>query len=393
VATPEFYIAAMTVKADEDKTHPGALVASPTHPWGDTVSDTPDQLGYIRVWPRDLYHAAMGLLAAGDSETPREVLDWLAHAQLADGSEPQNADLTGAEEWSGSQMDEASVPVLLAWRLRAMSYYRTMVVKAAGFIQSNGPSTQQERWEEASGYSPASIAAEIAALTCAADMARAAGDGAHARSWQMTADTWQAKLDAWTYTTTGPLGGHHYYLRITDGRPNASTILTIANGGGSYDQRGIVDPSFLEMVRLGVKPARDPHILATLPVVDKTVGTQTPLGFGWHRYNHDGYGDPPLSNPLGNGTGHVWPVFAGERGNYDVAAGNVPAARTELQVMTRMAGPTGLIPEQVWEQTGKGTHSATPLIWAMGEYLVLDRSIADGRVFDQPAVVAARYGR
>jgi glucoamylase len=31
----------------------------------------------------------------------------------------------------------------------------------------------------------------------------------------------------------------------------------------------VVDPSFLELVRLGVKRADDPNILQTLPVVDQ----------------------------------------------------------------------------------------------------------------------------
>jgi glucoamylase len=391
VSTPEFYESAMTVRADEDKTHAGALVASPTHPWGDTELDTPDNLGYIRVWPRDLYHAAMGLLAAGDTSTPRGILRWLAHAQLPDGSEPQNASLTGKEEWTGVQMDEAATPVLLAWRLSAYNLFNTTVKRAANFIQKNGPVTQQERWEENGGYSPASIAAEIAALVCGADMATKSGDTTDATSWLKTADTWQRMLDGWTYTTNGPLGAHQYYLRISDGKPNAGFLLSVANGGGTWDQRSIVDPSFLEMVRLGVKPATDPHILATIPVVDRTVGTRTPKGFGWHRYNHDGYGDSAV--PFGNGIGHVWPVLTGERGNYEVAARDLSAARTDLVTMRAMVGPTGPISEQVWEKSGKGTHSATPLIWANAEYLVLARSIADRVVFDQPSVVYDRYAQ
>jgi glucoamylase len=389
--TPEFYESAMTVKADEDKTYAGALVASPTHPWGDTVTDTTDQKGYIRVWPRDLYHAAMGLLAAGDTTTPRDILNWMAHAQLLDGSEPQNASLNGTPEWTGTQMDEAAVPVLLAWRLDAVDRYASLVKPAANFIQKNGPSTPQERWEESSGYSPASIAAEIAALVCAADLARKSGDTTSATSWLHTADDWQRKLDGWTFTTDGPLAGHQYYIRISDGNPNSNFLLTIANGGGAWDQRSIVDPSYLEMVRLGVKRPNDPHILATIPVVDTTVGVQTPNGFDWHRYNHDGYGDSATA--FGAGSGHLWPVFAGERGNYEVAAGDVSAATTLLTTMQKMAGPTGLIPEQVWEESGVGTHSATPLIWANAEYLVLARSIADRTPFDRPSIVNDRYAQ
>jgi hypothetical protein len=48
----------------------------------------------------------------------------------------------------------------LAARARRRGY-RSHVERAAGCILANGPVTQ-ERWENATGYSPASIAAEIA---------------------------------------------------------------------------------------------------------------------------------------------------------------------------------------------------------------------------------------
>ena len=47
---------------------------------------------------------------------------------------------------------------------------------AADFILRHGPATGQERWEEKSGYSPSTIAAEIAGLVCAAQIARLNGD-------------------------------------------------------------------------------------------------------------------------------------------------------------------------------------------------------------------------
>ena len=53
-------------------------------------------------------------------------------------------------------------------------------MRAAGYLIRNGPATPQERWEENSGYSPSTLAANIAALICAACFARERGDEATA---------------------------------------------------------------------------------------------------------------------------------------------------------------------------------------------------------------------
>jgi glucoamylase len=68
-----YYIAAMALHAAEDKTFRDASVAGFATPWGDFVNG--DQLndGYHRVWGRDLYQQAMGLIAAGDSSQARRM--------------------------------------------------------------------------------------------------------------------------------------------------------------------------------------------------------------------------------------------------------------------------------------------------------------------------------
>ena len=82
--------------------------------------------------------------------------------------------------------------------------YSEHVKKAADFIAANGPYTPQERWENQSGWSPGTIAAEIAGLICAADIARRNGDVASAQRWETVADDWQSQVDAWTATSNGP---------------------------------------------------------------------------------------------------------------------------------------------------------------------------------------------
>src|SRR5258708_33089746 len=55
----EFELAAMVVRAHEDKTYRGAIIASLSIPWGTAVSsEKSDVGGYHLVWARDLYEAA-----------------------------------------------------------------------------------------------------------------------------------------------------------------------------------------------------------------------------------------------------------------------------------------------------------------------------------------------
>ena len=109
-------------------------------------------------------------------------------------------------------------------------------------------------------------------------------------------------------TTNGPLSKQPYFLRLTiDGNANAGTTYTIGDGGPTIDQRRIVDTSFLELVRLGVKRADDRDIVSTLPVVDRELGVTTPAGQFWHRYDYDGYGETPGRRPV---PGHRQPRAA-----------------------------------------------------------------------------------
>lgn len=62
--------------AHEDKTYPGAFIASLSIPWGESKDDD-DRGGYHLVWTRDLVNTATGLLAAGNTESPLRALIYL----------------------------------------------------------------------------------------------------------------------------------------------------------------------------------------------------------------------------------------------------------------------------------------------------------------------------
>jgi glucoamylase len=356
-------------------------------------ADTADERGYRYVWPRDLYHAAMALYVAGDAQSARDALALLDDVvQKADGSFPQNVAPDGTPHWTALQLDQIASPIILAWHLKAGDRYASLVKPAADFILAHGPATQQDRWEENAGYSPATLAAQVAALVCAADLARQAGDAAGAERYLMIADRWNSNIETWTLTTSGPLGQGSYYLRISDGVPNSPTRLTIANGGGSHDQRAIVDQSFLELVRLGVRRADDPNILATLAVTDAELEVKTPKGEAYRRYQHDGYGEsaPGLAP---DGHGQLWPLLLGEHSIYEIAqTGSEHPASWYLPVMSSYANAGGMLPEQVFAD-GSGTGSATPLVWAHAEFVLFANAVKQGRVVDMPAVVAERYAK
>jgi glucoamylase len=403
----------MDLAAHEDKTYRGAFIASPTMPWAWGLltidSDLPSG-PYHLVWPRDLYEIATGLLSAGDRGAANRALTYMFNRQQKpDGSFPQNTYVWGEQRWTNLQLDEVADPILLAHQLgRSGAADYDHVKRAANFIVANGPVTQQERWENQSGYSPATIASEIAALVCAADIARKNGDATSAANWDAVADSWQSKVDGWTATSNGPYSPKPYYVRITkDGNPNAGTTYKIGDGGPSHaDQRSVTDPSYLELVRLGVKRWNDPTVLNTMQVVDSRLSVKTPNGRFWHRFDFDGYGEKADGSPWDSSDddthttfGRLWPIFSGERGEYELLAGR--SARTELRTMARSANAGRLIPEQVWDyrppggqpgfKPGEQTQSAAPLAWSHAQFVRLAWSIQAGHPVERPRVVACRY--
>ena len=168
------------------------------------------------------------------------------------------------------------------------------------------------------------------------------------------ADDWAANLEKWTVTTTGHLGSSEdragYYMRIDESAdPNDGATLDVRNGGGVWDKRDVVDAGFLELVRLGIRAAGDPNIARSVRVIDSTIRIETPNGPAFRRYNHDGYGETFFGGPwLGEGIGRLWPIFTGERGEYEIALGHDPTEY--LASMQRFANAGGMIPEQVWDR-------------------------------------------
>jgi glucoamylase len=415
-----YEISAAVLKIHEAKRFPGGLIASLAIPWGFAKGDD-DLGGYHLVWPRDLVEAAGGLLAVGAHGDARQVINYLQVTQEAEGNWPQNMWLDGSPYWNGIQMDETAFPILLvdlAKRAQALSKRELknlwpMVHRAASFLVRNGPVTQQDRWEEDSGFSPFTLAVEIAALLAAGDMAEELGEAKIAAYLQNTADTWNENIERWTYVTGTELaekfGVEGYYVRIAP--PEEAEAASPADGfvpiknrppGQSYAPANhIVSPDALALVRFGLRSAIDPRILNTIRLIDGLLKIGTPFGPAWHRYNDDGYGEHEDGGPFdGTGSGRAWPLLTGERAHYALASGNKKKAEDLLATMQAFANSSGMIPEQIWDAAdipekelflGKPSGSAMPLVWAHAEYLKLLRSLQDGKVFDTPPQTVKRY--
>lgn len=408
------------LRSHESKDFLGGVIASLSIPWGFNKGDE-DLGGYHLVWPRDLVETAGGFLAAGAVGDAMRVLHYLEATQEADGRWPQNMWLDGRPYWNGLQMDEGAFPILLVDLLRReamgalgdLKRWWPMIRKAASFIACNGPVTQQDRWEEDAGYSPFTLAVEVAGLLAAADVAERVGESNFASYCRDLADTWNENIERWTYSTNGDLarqiGVEGYYVRIAPQETDCAASPTdgfvpIKNrppGDSVQLASHIISPDALALVRFGLRAADDPRILNTIKVIDAVLKAKLPQGPLWYRYNDDGYGEHSDGGPFdGTGIGRPWPLLAGERAHYELASGNLAGAQALLATIEQSTNGGRLIPEQVWDQAdlperelflGAPSGSACPLVWAHSEYIKLVRSLKDGKIFDQSSQAVKRY--
>jgi len=387
------FTSAMVLKAQEDKTHAGALIASLSNPWGDTVSAEKGSTGYKAVWPRDFYQCAMALLALGDTQTPLVSFEYLEKVQVSDklaenkgdgGWFLQKTHVDGTVEWVGVQLDQTAMPIMLAWKLwqhkvltddQITQWYHKMLKPAATFLVDGGnveidwnkititpPVTQQERWEEQSGHSPSTTAAIITGLAAAAEIATLVGDNDGAKRYQATAAKYAANIEKLMFTTngthqTGDDNGKYFVRLNKQADVNVDEKLGDNNGKPGVNKKSVIDGGFLELVRYGLRSADDSAIVDTLTEYDSqniehNLRTKYNFSFdgetgsfpGWRRYGNDGYGEETLQGVAyhGNGEntpeqrGRVWPFFTGERGHYELAAAKLKETNVSAPTLDKL---------------------------------------------------------
>jgi glucoamylase len=415
-----YRISMMVIRVHRAKQFEGASVASLAIPWGNARGED-DAGGYHLVWPRDLVEESFGLLAGSAHDEARTVLAYLRVTQKPNGGWAQDMWIDGSPYAGGVQLDEAALPILLvdlAHREktindRTVEQFWPMVRSAAGFIVRNGPSTGQSRWENTPGISPYTVASEVAALLVAAKMADRFGERIIGRYLRETADLWNDLIEDWTYVTDTPLakeiGIDGYYIRIAPS-PGMRALFDRGENPRLSSSRDlpnseVLGPDALALVRFGLRAADDPRILNSLKAIDSICCAQTPAGPCWRRYNGGYYGESDTGEPFTGGKdkaghGRAWPLLTGERGHYELAAGNFEEARRLLSTMNGLASQIGLLPEQVWDSPdlpdrhlfpGRPSGSAMPLAWTHSEYVRLLRSLHDREVFDMPRDSYERY--
>ncbi len=412
-----YRVSTAVLQVHESKRSPGGIIASLSNPWGFARSDETTG-GYHVLWPRDMTEAAMGRLAVGDVESAARTLFFLRCTQEAAGNWGQNMWLDGTPHWTGTQMDGPALTILLADTLRREGKkdpadWYPMVRSAAGFLLRIGPYTEQDRWEEDAGYTPFTMAAQIAALLAAADFAAQFEGHGLAAFLRETSDAWNAAVDELLYIEGTELARKHgvkgYYIRIAPPEAIHSSSaehlrVEIKNRPPGQDEMPAVDMvsvDALALVRFGLRSATDPRILDTVKVIDALLKSEVATGSVWHRYTEDGYGEHEDGSPfIKTGKGRGWPLFAGERAHFEIAKGDMREAERLRRVIEAQSNACGLIPEQVWDAAdiperklfnGRPTGSGMPLVWAHAEYIKLLRSLREKRVWDMPPQTAERY--
>ena len=414
-----YKISAAVLRMNEAKTFPGGIVASMSIPWGESKGDK-DKGGYHLVWPRDLVESAGGFFALKTKNDALRIVNYLMSTQKADGSWPQNMWLEGSPHWKGKQMDQTALPIVLVDKCNKdkamdkdrMDRYWPIIKKAIAYLIKNGPYTQQDRWEEEPGYTPFTLAAEIAGLLAAADLADENKHKELAQYCRETADYWNDNIERWTYVTNTSLakenGVDGYYIRLNpfyeidadDLEDRTIDLKNHKDGEGKIKLRELICVDALALVRFGLRAADDPKILNTIKLIDAKLMVETPGGKCWHRYNDDGYGEQKNGDPYdGTGIGRAWPLLTGERAHYELASGNLKGAKKLQEAMENFAN-YGLLSEQIWDEEdmpeknlffGKHSGSAMPLTWAHAEYIKLCCSIRDKKIFDMPPQTGERY--
>jgi glucoamylase len=407
----------MEIRLSESKGFPGAIIASLSIPWGPSRSSLG---GYHIVWPRDLVESAGVFLALKAKEETVRILNYLMAIQESDGKWMQNTWLDGEPYEKATQMDQISLPMLLIdscmnekfINLERLNRYWPMIKNAAAFLISQGPFTQQGRWEEQhAGLSPYTIATQVAALLIIADLAEKMHDSALSQYCIEIADNWNENIENWCYVSGTQLadqvGVEGYYIRHNPtGEPLSrlkKKVINHTNYAGKNKKAllgEMVSVDALGLVRYGLRDAHDPRILNTIKVIDHVLKVETPRGPCWHRFNYDSYGEHADGSPYnGKGIGRLWPLLTGERAHYEIAAGHFKEAQSLLKAMESFAHE-GLFPEQIWDSKdipeknlffGKYTGSAMPLTWAHAEYIKLCLSLKKKRVIDMPYHTQERY--
>ena len=331
----------------------GASIAAPNMPWvwGTLTLSRTRRLGPVsprlaaRLLPRG--HRAEGGRRRRGGRPACSTTCGASRSPTARGGRTRA--WTAREYWTALQLDEVALPVVLAWWLGPHGAADwAHIQRAADFIVANGPADRRRSaGRTRSGWSPNTIATEIAALVCAADVARANGDAGARRGLRgdrgrvAGAGRGLDGDDERPVLATSP-----YYLPLTkDGQPGRRQHVQPrrqlpAPGGRARDRRQLVPraravrrqavgrPDRAQLARGRRRAARGRHAQRPdlAPVLVRRLRRD-------RRPAATGTSSPTAERQT---RGRVWPLLAGERGEYELLAGG--DARPHLRTIA--APPT-----------------------------------------------------
>ena len=422
----QYYLSANYVKAAEDKTFPGAVAAALASPWGQAVSagDPANTYfgSYREVFARDLYEAWTALLVAGDRATARVDDALPVRAPAAPG-----------------RLDAAQQPHQRQAGARLVQHPARRVRLPAGDGARRRPDRQavlrgphqaggELRRHPRPVVRPGALggAERLLAVDDLRRDRRPAGGGQDRRSATATgrrracggrpptSSSATSSAGRSPPTARSALTRTSSACRGTATRTRTSTTTSATAARRSTSARSST-PASSSTRASACSPRTTRTWCARSASSTRRSAARTDTGVGFYRYNGDGYGDGASDGhpwaPSNMGTGHLWPVLAGERGQWELDRGNVGAAVGRLEAMHGTAHGVGLIPEQAWElpdlarspfgtdptiasigfENGKAAGSAAALTWSAGQFVRLMRDVSAGRVLDRPRYTTRRY--
>ena len=354
------------LKASEDKTFPGAIVASLASPWGQAISAGDPQQHVLRLLPRGVRARPLRgvdrAVADGDLATARDATLFLfERQQLPDGSMPRNSLVNGktAPDSFGDAARRGRLPDPDGRPARAdrrVALRRTTSSRR----RTSSPRTARLR-RRALGGAERLLAVDDRGRD---RRARRRGRTSPQRNGDAGVGRRLARRRRRLAALDQGLDGDDeraaraapYFIRLSKtGDPNAGDLLQ------RRQRRPDARPARRDRRRLPrARPARRAARRTTrtssrsLPVVDATIESTTASGPGWHRYNGDGYGDGAGRRPSVGAERTGAPATSGRCCRPSAASSiSRPATRDggrrSSLGMSAFASGVGLIPEQDWE--------------------------------------------
>ncbi|MFZ1361199.1 MAG: glycoside hydrolase family 15 protein [Candidatus Saccharimonadales bacterium] len=355
----------MIIKANTDKR--GAVIAST-----DSSMLRYSRDDYEYCWPRDGGLVLWPLIRMGYTEEPLRFFEfcrrglhpsgYLMHKYRADGGlgASWHSYVHNGVTGPPIQVDETAIVLFVFAQFYDMShdrqlladFYESLVKPMASWLSeytnevTGLPKASYDLWEEVYLTSTYSTAVAQAALQAVADLAEDAHDADSAVKWRAVADDMQAAAHKYLFNAERQAFYKGIYMR--DGEVHYNATVDVSSLYGAF--------------MFGLFPIDSDEVTAAFATVLEVF--KNPDGkIGLPRYEDDSYhrADPSL---LGN----WWPIVTMWQAQLSLERGDEATAWSIIDWVTNIAGPTGMIPEQIDPRDGTPI-SPSPLTWSQAEYV------------------------